>query len=31
MQYKVEGGNLPVLKVHLDQGEFVQCEAGAMA
>ncbi len=31
MQYKVEGGNLPVLKVHLDQGEFIQCEAGAMA
>ena len=31
MQYKVEGGNLPVLKVRLDKGEFVECEAGAMA
>ena len=31
MQYKIEGGNLPVLKVRLDKGEFVQCEAGAMA
>lgn len=31
MRYKVEGGNLPVLKVYLEQGELIDCEAGAMA
>ena len=31
MQYIVEGGNLPVLKVCLEAGEQIQCEAGAMS
>ena len=31
MQYNVEGGNLPVLKVILEAGEQSQCEAGAMS
>ena len=31
MQYTIEGGNLPVLKVALDAGEDIQCEAGAMS
>ena len=31
MKYSIEGGNLPVLKVKLEKGEAVQCEAGAMA
>ncbi len=31
MQYKIDGGNLPVLKLQLEQGESVECEAGAMA
>lgn len=31
MQYKIEGGNLPVLKIQLEQGEVVECESGAMA
>lgn len=31
MRYKVEGGNLPVLKIRLEQGEHIACEAGAMA
>ena len=31
MQYNVEGGNLPVLKVILEAGEQIQCEAGAMS
>lgn len=31
MNYSIEGGNLPVLKVSLIKGESVVCEAGAMA
>lgn len=31
MQYKIDGNNLPVLKVLLEQGEEISCEAGAMA
>ena len=31
MQYNVEGGNLPVLKISLEAGEQIQCEAGAMS
>jgi len=31
MRYNVEGDNLPVLKVYLEAGEQIQCEAGAMS
>ncbi|MEE1115107.1 MAG: TIGR00266 family protein [Eubacterium sp.] len=31
MQYRIEGQNLPVLLVHLEAGESIQCEGGAMA
>ncbi len=31
MKYKIDGGNLPVLKVILEQGESIECEAGAMS
>ena len=31
MRYAIEGGNLPVLKILLAQGEQVQCESGAMS
>ena len=31
MIYKIEGGNLPVLKVQLSRGEQIECEAGAMS
>ncbi|MQN00747.1 MAG: TIGR00266 family protein [Lachnospiraceae bacterium] len=31
MKYKIDGDNLPVLKVLLDAGEGIQCEAGAMS
>ncbi|MCQ2508096.1 MAG: TIGR00266 family protein [Dorea sp.] len=31
MQYKIDGGNMPVLKVRLESGEAIKCEAGAMA
>ena len=31
MEYSIEGGNLPVLKLHLNQGECVTCESGAMS
>ncbi len=31
MEYRIDGGNLPVLKVHLNQGEMIECEAGAMS
>ncbi len=31
MNYRIDGGNLPVLKVFLAQGEQVECEAGAMS
>lgn len=31
MRYRIDGENLPVLKLQLDQGEAVQCEAGAMS
>lgn len=31
MQYVIDGESLPVLKVRLEQGESVECEAGAMA
>lgn len=31
MNYSIEGGNLPALKIQLTAGESIQCEAGAMA
>ena len=31
MNHVIDGGNLPVLKVFLEAGEQIQCEAGAMA
>ncbi|MDY6325521.1 MAG: TIGR00266 family protein [Catonella sp.] len=31
MRYKVDGDNLPVLKLSLEAGETVDCEAGAMS
>ena len=31
MRYSIEGENLPVLKVWLEKGEAIQCEAGAMS
>ena len=31
MNHVIDGGNLPVLKVFLESGEQIQCEAGAMA
>ena len=31
MRYRIDGDNLPVLKVLLEQGEAIECEAGAMA
>lgn len=31
MKYVIDGGNLPVLKVKLEQGETIQCESGAMS
>ena len=31
MQYNIEGGDLPVLKILLEAGEQIQCEAGAMS
>ena len=31
MKYVIDGGNLPVLKVILEQGETIQCESGAMS
>lgn len=31
MNYRIDGGNLPVLKVFLTQGEQIECEAGAMS
>lgn len=31
MKYEIEGDNLPVLKIQLDAGECVECEAGAMS
>lgn len=31
MKYAIEGGNLPVVKVLLEQGETIQCEAGGMS
>ncbi|MBQ1901574.1 MAG: TIGR00266 family protein [Lachnospiraceae bacterium] len=31
MRYRIEGGNLPVLLVQLEQGEAIQCEAGGMS
>ncbi|MGN0368071.1 MAG: TIGR00266 family protein [Wujia sp.] len=31
MEYSIEGGNLPVVKIHLTQGEIVTCESGAMS
>lgn len=31
MNYKIEGENLPVLKIRLNAGEQVDCEAGAMS
>lgn len=31
MRYRIDGENLPVLKVLLDQGEAIECEAGAMS
>lgn len=31
MRYQISGDNLPVLKVQLNAGEAIQCEAGAMS
>ncbi|MCR5785626.1 MAG: TIGR00266 family protein [Eubacterium sp.] len=31
MKYVIDGGNLPVLKIQLEAGECVECEAGAMS
>lgn len=31
MKYKIDGESLPVLKVFLEQGEAIECEAGAMS
>ena len=31
MKYLIDGGNLPVLKVLLEQGETIECESGAMS
>ena len=31
MKYVIDGGTLPVLKLKLEAGEFVECEAGAMS
>lgn len=31
MRYTIDGNNLPVLKIQLEAGETVQCEAGAMS
>ena len=31
MKYEIKGGNLPVLLIHLDAGEMIECEAGAMS
>jgi len=31
MKYSISGDSLPVLKISLEQGEAVQCEAGAMS
>ena len=31
MNYTIDGGNLPVLKIQLAQGEAIECEAGAMS
>lgn len=31
MRYLIDGESLPVLKVYLEQGEAIQCEAGAMS
>ena len=31
MNYQIDGGNLPVLKVQLNEGEIISCESGAMS
>lgn len=31
MRYSIDGANLPVLKVQLEPGEIIECEAGAMS
>lgn len=31
MKYTIDGENLPVLKIFLEQGETIECEAGAMS
>ena len=31
MRYSIEGGNLPVVKISLEAGETITCEAGSMA
>ena len=31
MEYKITGGNLPVVRCKLEQGESIYCEAGAMS
>ena len=31
MRYRIDGENLPVLKVLLEQGEAIECEAGGMS
>lgn len=31
MRYRIDGDNLPVLKVRLERGEMIECESGAMS
>ena len=31
MKYRIDGGNLPVVKIWLESGESIECEAGAMS
>ena len=31
MNYKIEGGNLPVVLIQLEAGEQVVCEGGSMS
>ena len=31
MRYKIDGDNLPVLKILLEPGEAIECESGAMS
>ena len=31
MEYTIEGGNLPIVRIAMERGEAVKCESGAMA